>query len=89
MIKVERIQTAGKEHTCDECGEKILVGQHYHRIAQFESWAAVGHPEAAFSNLSDPYVQQQFWKKIVGSPEVLILKIHAKKRECSVDERVG
>ena len=83
MIKVERIQTAGKDHTCDECGGTIKEGQSYQRVAQFESWAAVGHPDIVFSDLSDPYVQQHFWKTIVRSPEVLILKIHSRGRDCN------
>lgn len=82
MIKLEREQRAGKDHVCDECGHTIRKGQPYKRIAQFESYADVGHPEPVFSEVSDPYVQQQIWKSIMRSKNVLIMKMHVKASEC-------
>ena len=84
MIKIKKRQVAHKEHECDECGLEIHVGQEYDRVAQFESWSDVGHPEPVFSEQSDPYVQQQIWKSIMRSKNVLILKMHAYERECGL-----
>jgi hypothetical protein len=86
MIQVNRVQTAGKDHECDECGGTIEEGQKYNRLAQFDSWDDIKGVDkalkAAFSDLSDPYVQKQFWKHIVSSKEVLILKTHRDSAQC-------
>lgn len=88
MIKVTKHQTASKAHVCDECGHKIEEGQRYARTAQFESWEDLGYEaEPVFSEVSDPYVQQQVWKRIMrNSQQVLILKTHEKESQCVPSE---